>query len=148
MRVAPREKTIGVRGTGIFLDCQKELCRRFIELVLKEIGPPHRGLGVTCTLAWAQAERGLDMLDREIVLTGQEPDLAAKIPATGEARVERERTVDQPGHGADVLAETCQHKRGVSEDARVVLPPIASLPGKLDALGAIYLHRVAPSLNA
>ena len=43
------------------------------------------------------------------------------IPAAGEARVERQRTVDQPDHGADILAELRQHKGGVGEDARVVL---------------------------
>jgi len=45
------------------------------------------------------------MLDREIGLTGQHPDNAAQIPAAGIARVERERTVDQPDHGTDILAK-------------------------------------------
>ena len=45
------------------------------------------------------------MLNREIVLTGPNPEKAAQIPAAREARVERERAVDQPDHGADILAE-------------------------------------------
>jgi len=45
------------------------------------------------------------MLDREIGLAGPEPEKAAYIPAAGEARVERQRSVDQPDHGADILAE-------------------------------------------
>ena len=60
------------------------------------------------------------MLDREIRLTGKGPENAADMPAAREARVERERTVDQPDHGADILAEPRQHIGGVGEDARVV----------------------------
>ncbi len=41
------------------------------------------------------------MLDREIGLAGPEPENATHIPAAGEARVERECSVDQPDHGAD-----------------------------------------------
>ena len=64
---------------------------------------------------------GLEMLDREIGLTGKYPEKAAHIATAGEARVESERTVDQPYHGANVLAEVSQHEGGVGEDARVVL---------------------------
>ena len=53
----------------------------------------------------AQAERDFKMLDREIVLAGPVPENAAQKPAAGEARVERERAVDQPAHRADILVE-------------------------------------------
>src|SRR3954454_17246667 len=80
------------------------------------------------------------MLDREIVLTGPDPESAARMPAAGKARVERERTVDQPDHGADVLAEIRQQEGGVGEDARVILSRLERLPSKIDALAAIYLR--------
>src|SRR5215813_8640125 len=84
------------------------------------------------------------MLDREIVLTGPGPEAAAKMPAAGKARVECQRTVDQPDHGADVLAEIRQQGGGVGEDTRVVLPGLERLPSKIDALAAICLRLFGP----
>src|SRR4030081_1610169 len=84
------------------------------------------------------------MLYREIVLTGPDPEGAARTPAAGKARVERQRTVNEPDHGADVLAEIRQHLRGAGEDARVVLSHVERLPGKIDALAAICLRRFGP----
>jgi hypothetical protein len=49
------------------------------------------------------------MLDREIGLTGKGPEKAAYKPAAGEARVEYQRTIDQPDHRTHVLAEVRQH---------------------------------------
>src|SRR5882757_5906729 len=103
------------------LNVQQQLRRRFIELALEEIGPTYHGKRVTHTLARAQTQRGLDVLDREIVLTDQEPDLTAEIPTAGEARVQSERTVDQPDRGPDVLAEIRQREGCIGEGARVVL---------------------------
>ena len=45
------------------------------------------------------------MLDREIALTGLDPKNSADIPAAGVAGVQRERAVDQPDHGVDILAK-------------------------------------------
>jgi hypothetical protein len=81
------------------------------------------------------------MLDREIGLTGPEPEKAAHKPAAGEARVERECAVGQPHHGTDVLAEIRQHKGGVGEDVRIILPDLECLPGKINALLSIILGR-------
>ena len=89
--------------------------------------------GAPIALARAQAQRGLDMLDREIGLPGTDPEQAAQIPAAGKARIERKRTVDQRDHGADILAEIRQHKGGVGEDARVVAAPLERPPSKIDA---------------
>ena len=87
------------------------------------------------------------MLDREIGLTGPEPENAAQKPAAGVARVERQRTVDQPDHGADILAEISQHEGGVGEDGRVVLPDLERLPSKIDALAAICLRLLGPAVK-
>src|SRR5216684_2099199 len=97
-------------------------------------------------LARAQAQRGLDMLDREIGLAGKYPEKAACIPAASEARVERERTVDQPDHGTDVLAEKSQHEGGVGEDARVVLCHLERLPSKIGGLAAGYFRLFGPAV--
>jgi len=55
-----------------------------------------------------KAQRGLDMLDRDVGLARPLPEDAAQVPAAGIVRVERQRTVDQRHHSADVLAEIRQ----------------------------------------
>ena len=70
-------------------------------------------------------------------------------PAAGKARVERERTVDQPDHGADILAETSQRKGGVGEDARVVLGHLERPPSEIVPLRRIVSGSSAqPSLTS
>src|SRR5438309_4287688 len=76
------------------------------------------------------------MLDRKIGLAGPQPESAAPEPATGEARVERQCTVDQPDHGTDILAELRQHEGCIGEDARVVLPRLERPPSKIDGHAA------------
>jgi hypothetical protein len=87
------------------------------------------------------------MLDREIGLTGPDPEKAAQIPAACEAQVERERTVHQPDHGTDVLAEIRQHEGGVGEDARVVLGYLECLPSEIAGLAAVRLRLFGPAVN-
>src|SRR5260370_22939757 len=86
------------------------------------------------------------MLDREIGLTGPEPEKAAHIPAAGKARVECQRSIDQPDHSADILAAS-QHERGVREDARVVLRYLERLPSEIAGLAAGCLPRFAPTVS-
>src|SRR3979411_2148368 len=85
----------------------------------------------THALARAQTQGGLHMLDREIVLAGHDPYHAAQIPAAGVVRGEPERTVEEPDHGTDVLAEIRQHEGRVDKDARVVLSHLERLPSKI-----------------
>ncbi len=87
------------------------------------------------------------MLDREIVLTGKGPDKTAQKPAAGIAWVERQRALNQPDHGADILAEKGQHQGGVGEDARVVLRHLKRLPGKISGLMAVCLQRCGPTVG-
>src|SRR5229473_5287447 len=98
-------------------------------------------------LAWAEAQRGLDMLDGEIRLAGPEPQSAAAKPAARKARVQRQHPVDQPHHGTDVLAEIPQHVGDVSEDVRVVMRHLERLPRKIDGLAAICLWCFSPAIN-
>src|SRR5260370_27749744 len=87
------------------------------------------------------------MLDREIGLAGPDPEHTAHMPAAGVARVERERTVDQPDHGADILAQMSQHESGDGEDAGVVLRHLQRLPGEIAALAAGCPPFLDPNLN-
>src|SRR6266478_688775 len=129
------------------LDGQEQIRRRFIKPVFEEIGRTHRGQGLTHTLARAQTQRGLEMLDREIVLTGEYSEKATQIPASGKARVERECTIDQPRHSAYILAQLGPHEGGVGEDARVVLRRLERLPGKIVGLAVICFRRLGPAVK-
>src|SRR5438132_4428180 len=87
------------------------------------------------------------MLEREIGLAGIYPEKAAHKPAAGIARVERERTVDQPDHRTDILAEIRQYVGGVGEDARIVLPRLERSPSKINALAAECLRLFGPAVS-
>src|SRR5437660_11050257 len=87
------------------------------------------------------------MLEREIGLAGIYPEKAAHKPAAGIARVERERTVDQPDHRADILAEIRQHEGGVGEDARVVPRYLERLPSEIAGLAAGCLQVFSPAVS-
>ena len=87
------------------------------------------------------------MFDRKIELPSVYPDKAAPIPAASEARVERQRSIDQPDHRANILAELSQYQGGVDEDARIVLPHLERPPGKVGALAAIRVWLVGPAIT-
>src|SRR5438067_11710959 len=86
------------------------------------------------------------MFDRQIGLTGIYPHKAAPKPATGEARVERQRSVDEPDHCTNIFAELSQRESGIGEDARVVLRRFERLPGEIDALAAVRLWLFGPAV--
>src|SRR5260370_8291403 len=106
------------------LSGQQQLSRRFVKPTFEEIGGAHREYGHTHMLARAQAQRGLEMLDREIGLAGEAPENAAQMPTARVARVEFEGAVDQPHHGPDILAEYSRHEAALAEAARALLPPL------------------------
>src|SRR6516165_9149024 len=56
-------------------------------------------------LARAQSQKGLEMLERKIGVTGDNPEDPAPIPAQPKAWIEGERTVDQRDRHVAVLAE-------------------------------------------
>ena len=60
------------------------------------------------------------MLDREIGLTSQNPQHAAQLPTASKARIENERTFDQPYSGIDVLPKKSEGETAKCEDIGVV----------------------------
>src|SRR5215471_2768962 len=58
------------------------------------------------------------MVDREVELACPQSAGTAKIPAAREARIKRERAVDQGYHGAEILAEICEDARIIPSDAQ------------------------------
>src|SRR5712664_3946155 len=87
------------------------------------------------------------MLDRDVGLARVNPQAAADVPAAGEARVERQCTIDQVHHGADVLAEISQRLCGIRQYARIVAGHFQGSPREIGALQTVRLRIFAPSLN-
>src|SRR6266446_5551312 len=87
------------------------------------------------------------MLDRKIGLAVPDPEKAADRPAAGVARVERQRTIDEPDHRTHVLAAPREHLGGIGEDARVVLRHLERLPREVGGLAASYLRFFGPAFS-
>src|SRR3954452_7487187 len=87
------------------------------------------------------------MLNREIVLTGSYSQRAAQIPTPCEARVQRERTVDQPNHRPNVLAESSQHGGGIGKDAWIVMRHLKRLSSKIDGPTTACFRSFSPAFS-
>ena len=101
--------------------------------------PAYREEGIADAGAGTESQRGLDMLDRDVVLADPIPEVAADEPATCKIRVEGQGAVHQRHHRADVLAEVSQRLGGIRQDARVVAGHFQCSPGKIDALRTVRL---------
>src|SRR5947209_3972935 len=97
--------------------------------------------------AWAETQRDLGMLDRDVGLARPQPDDAAEEPAACETRVQLQGPIDQRRRGADVLAEIGEHMGGIREDARIVAGHLQGPPGKIDALAAVRLGILARAIE-
>src|SRR6266567_5036230 len=84
------------------------------------------------------------MLDRDVQLSRPHPQVPTEVPATREIRVERQRTVNQCNHGAEVLTEIGQREGGICEGARLVAGHFQGSPGEIDALQTVRLPIFAP----
>jgi hypothetical protein len=120
-----------MRITRVFLNRQEQLRRCFAKLTFEEMSFTDQAQRRTRSLARAQPQRSLGMLDREIVQTGPEPQNATQEPAAGEARGKREGTIDQRHHRTDILPEIGQNEGGVGQDARIVARHLERLPSKI-----------------
>src|SRR5215472_2870012 len=94
-----------------------------------------------------EAQRGFDMLDRNVGLTRPIPECVTEIPASRVVRVERQGTVDQRYHGTDILAEIGQRVGGIRQDAWIVTGHHQGWPGEIYALRTICLRVLAPIVN-
>src|SRR5207249_3629267 len=65
-----------------------------------------------------------------------------------ETRVERQCTIDQSDHCADILAEKGQRKSGLGESARIIVSHLQGSPGKIAALLTVLPRIFAPAVRA
>jgi hypothetical protein len=82
--------------------------------------------------AWIETHRGLEMLYRQVCLTGEQTQPTTPIPALGKARIERESPIDQGQSGIDVLAEMPEHQGGTAENPGVVGGGAKCPPSEID----------------
>jgi hypothetical protein len=91
-----------------------------------------------------ETQRCFEVLDRHIGLARPQPEDTADVPSTREARIERQRTVDQRYHGIDVLAEKRKRLSGIREDAGVVFSHFECTLGEIGALPNIRCQILTP----
>src|SRR5208282_3177714 len=87
MGVAGGERAIRAREAGILLDREEQLRHRLIEAPAEEMGVAYLQERRADPGARTEAQRGLDMLDRDVGLACPIPEGAADVPAAREARV-------------------------------------------------------------
>src|SRR5215472_11066624 len=79
------------------------------------------------------------MVDRKVELACPQSAGTAKIPAAREARIKRERAVDQGYHGAEILAEIRENAGGICEDARIIPSDAQRSPGAIRGFPTVCL---------
>src|SRR5271167_3283604 len=134
MRVAGGEKAILFRKARILLDREEQFRHRLFEAPAEETRGPYLKKRVADPGAGTESQRGLDMLDCNVRLACISPEDTADVPAIGVVRVERQRTVDQRHHGADVLSKKSEREGGMRQDARVVAGHFQGPPCEIWAL--------------
>ena len=71
-------------------------------------------------IAWAEAQRHIEMFEREIGLPRKVSEHPAPMPTPSKARVEGETPVDQPDGGIDILAGSTENEGSDGENLGVV----------------------------
>ena len=128
MSIAGGKTTVGPGPRRRFLHRHEQLCCRLGEVAEEEVRDAKHPEVVAPTVARAEAERCLNLLDPKIGLSRPDTENAPQMPRPREARIERERAIDQCYLGSDILAEKGERKRGMREDARVVACGFHGLP--------------------
>src|SRR5208283_6213430 len=144
MGVAGGENAIWVRKARIILDGEKEFRHCLIEAPAEEMCLAYYSERRADAGARAEAQRGLEMFDRDVGLARPLPESAADQPAARVVRVEGESTVDQCHHGADVLAEIAKCEGGIRQNARIIAGHFEGSSCEVDALPTIYLPVFTP----
>src|SRR5215472_8583640 len=120
MGVTGGKVAIRVREARVLLDREKQFRHRLSETPTKKMRGSYYLEGRADPGARTESQRSLGMLDRDVELAGPIPEYAANEPAAGVIRVERQGTIDQRHHRADVLAEIGKPLGGMHQDAWVI----------------------------
>ena len=96
--------------------------------------------------ARAEAQRGLEMFDRDVRLARPTSEGATDVPAAGLVRVEREGSIDQRHHGTDVLAEIGKCDGGIRQNPWIITSHFKGPSREADAFPTIHLPVFTPTV--
>ena len=130
------------------MDRQQELGQRLAEAPADQVRGADDADGRANASARAETQRGLGVLDRSFGLPGKQTEKAAVVPAAGKARIERQSTIHQTHHRADVVAEKREGTGGIYDGAGIVAARSKSSPGEIGTLTTIRLGILAPASDA
>src|SRR6516162_4296497 len=88
MRMAGREKPIGDREVWSLFQGLKKFCRRLIKPAFEEECGSDRGQSRREALAWVEALKGIEMLERQVRVTGKGPQQPAPQPAASKTGID------------------------------------------------------------
>src|SRR4029077_7994396 len=71
------------------------------------------------SIKWTEADGDLQMLDRDILVAGPQPQPPAYPPAAVEARIEVESAVNQRDCRLDILSKVSEHRSDTGDRARI-----------------------------
>src|SRR5215469_15421391 len=146
MRITGCENPIGHDEIRSLLQRREQLCRGVVEPTIVKESLANPGQIVCQPIAGAQAQKPLEMLQRQIGLAGKKPNQTAQIPTASKTRIESETAVDQLHCDINVLAIVPEHQSNDSKDAGVVGAALERLSGKLDTCVPITLRLCRPAV--
>ena len=94
-----------------------------------------------------EAQRNLDMLNRNIGLAHPIPEDAASVPPAREAGVEDQGTIHPRRHRVDVLTRKDEHLTGIHQYSRVVASQFQGSPCEIGALPSVPLRIFAAAVK-
>src|SRR5277367_5826452 len=98
MGKAGGESAIRLGVAWIILDCEEQLRHCLIETPADKMCDAYCSERRAAPGAGAEAQRGIDMLDRGVGLARPQPEEATDVPAARVVRVQRQGTVNQCRH--------------------------------------------------
>src|SRR6516165_11412290 len=110
--------------------------------------PAYHSKRITDAGTGTEAERGGDLFDCGIGLAGPTSEGAANVPAASEARVERDRSISQPNHCVDVLAEIGESNGSISKHIWIVATDLEGPACEIGALPAVRVGVLARAIKA
>jgi hypothetical protein len=76
------------------------------------------------------------------------PESSAEVPASREAWIQRQRTIDLCDHRTDILTENPQRKCGIGEDGRVVATRLQGPSSEIDTFATMRVGIVAAAIGS
>src|SRR5215469_18344510 len=95
----------------------------------------------------AKASVPLEMIDRNIGLTGEQPQKGTPKPPLGQTGPRGERSIHQANGGIDVLAKIAEQIGAADEEVRVVCRDPQSAPRQIQPRVAVRLPVIRPAVK-